>query len=445
VRQQKKAMQKDRIHSPDKGQEGVPTEAIVAVKPEILDEIPSMRRRAEELLLKQPRAKDIIPSDDLQSVIQELRVHQIELEMQNEELRRTQHELETSREKYFDLYDLAPIGYITLDEKGIIMEANLTSAILLGEERSHLVRQPLIRFIYRDDQDIYYHCHKQLVKTNEKQACEMRMVRKDGILFWVQIDISTAHALDHTTVTKVGIVDIDVRKQSAADLDKSHEQLRRLAAHLQSVREDERTRNALEIHDELGQNLTALKMDLSQIASALSKAHGKEALAGRMNAAIDLVSSLIGTVKQICTNLRPTLLDHLGIEAAIEWQAEDFQKRSGLKCKVAVASNIRTIDIDIANALFRVFQEALTNVLKHAQATKVEASLKEEDGKIVLGIHDNGVGISEKQLSKRNSFGLLGMRERIYPFGGTISITGKEQIGTTLTVTIPVSGTRPEF
>jgi PAS domain S-box-containing protein len=438
-------MKKDRIHSTDKGFVGVPTEDIVAGNPETVDEISGVRRRAEELLLKQPLPKDRIQSYDAQSVIQELRLHQIELEMQNEELRHMQHELETSREKYFALYDLAPVGYITLDEKGIIMEANLTSAVLLGEERSNLVRQPLNRFIYREDQDIYYHCHKQLVKTNAKQACEMRMVRNDGILFWVQIDISTAHALDDTTVTKVIIVDISVRKQVAADLDKSHEQLRRLAAHLQSVREEERTRSALEIHDELGQNMTALKMDLSQIAARLSKTQGTEAIAGQLNVAIGFVSSLIVTVKQICTNMRPTLLDHLGIEAAIEWQAEDFQKRSGLECKVAVASNVLTVDIDIANALFRVFQEALTNVLKHSQATKVEASLKEEDGKIVLEIHDNGVGISEKQLSKRNSFGLLGMRERVYPFGGTISITGKEQKGTTLTVIIPISGTRTEF
>jgi signal transduction histidine kinase len=231
------------------------------------------------------------------------------------------------------------------------------------------------------------------------------------------------------------------RREAVADLKKSHEQLRRLAAHLQSVREDERTNIAREIHDELGQSLTALKMDLSRITSKLSNIPGNESTAIQLNAAVGLVSSTIGTVKQICTNLRPPLLDHLGIGAAIEWQAEEFQKRSGVECEVAVASAVFTVDMDVATALFRIFQEALTNVLKHSQATKVEASLKEEEGKIVLEIHDNGVGIAEDQMSKRQSFGLLGMSERLYPLGGTISINGKKQGGTTLTVIIPVTST----
>lgn len=230
------------------------------------------------------------------------------------------------------------------------------------------------------------------------------------------------------------------RRKAVADLKESHEHLRLLAAHLHSVREDERTNIAREIHDELGQSLTALKMDLARISAKLSNTPGNEMAAGQLNAAIGLVSSTIGSVKQICTNLRPPLLDHLGIGAAIEWQAEEFQKRSGIECEVAVASDVFTIDIDIATALFRIFQEALTNVLKHSRATKVEASLKEEEDRIVLRIHDNGVGITEKQMSKRHSFGLLGMRERLYAFGGTISINGKEQRGTTLTIVIPTAG-----
>jgi signal transduction histidine kinase len=230
------------------------------------------------------------------------------------------------------------------------------------------------------------------------------------------------------------------RRKAVADLEKSHEQLRHLAAHLQSVREEERMNIAREIHDELGQSLTALKIDLSRLVAKLSKNPENEAIAEQLNAAIDLVSLTIGTVKQLCTELRPPLLDHLGIGAAIEWQAEEFQKRSGVECEVAVASDVFTVDINITTTLFRIFQEALTNVLKHSQATKVEASLKEENGKIVLEINDNGVGITEKQMQKRHSFGLLGMRERLYPLGGTVSINGSELKGTTLTVIIPIPG-----
>jgi signal transduction histidine kinase len=231
------------------------------------------------------------------------------------------------------------------------------------------------------------------------------------------------------------------RGKAATHLEQSHEQLRHLAAHLQSVREDEKTRIACEIHDDLGQSLTALKMNLSRIATKLSNTQSNKAIVEQVTQAIGIVSLTIRTVKQICTDLRPPLLDHLGIGAAIEWQCKEFQRRSGVVCQIALQPDVFTVDMDIAIALFRVFQEALTNVLKHSHATRVEASLEEKDGKIVLEIHDNGVGITEKQMSKRHSFGLLEMRERLYPFGGMISIRGKKQGGTALTVVIPVSST----
>ena len=429
-----------------KNQSGLPES--VGRNAKTVDDNSELRHRAEEKLLKQLGSLYKMPPADVESVIQELRLHQIELEMQNDELRRAQMELEASRKKYFDLYDLAPVGYFSLDEKGIIIDANLTAAVLLSQERGSLVGQALANCIFREDQDIYYLCHKRLVETLDPQACEMRMVRKGGAPVWIRLDISSEQDIDGVVRDRAVIVDITARKQAedesrkaASDLNESHEQLRHLAAHLQAVKEEERTNIALEIHDELGQTLTALKMDLSRIAGKLVKTGENEAIGKQLNAAIDRVSSTIGTVQQICTNLRPTLLDHLGIEAAIEWQAEDFQKSSGVECTVAVADDIFSVDINIANALFRVFQEALTNVLKHSHATKVEATLKENDGKIALEIHDNGVGITEEQMSKRHSFGLLGMRERLYPLGGTISIKGEAQRGTTLTVIIPLPST----
>ncbi|MGO9951258.1 MAG: ATP-binding protein [Dissulfurispiraceae bacterium] len=447
--EKKKAVKKDRIIPPDKRFKGVTHDAALEVRPAISDDL---RRRAEKVMLKQHLATDKIPPDDMQRVVHELRVHQIELEMQNEELSFAQLELEASREKYFDLYNLAPVGYITLNEKGIITEANLTAAVLLGQDRSHLLRQPLVRFIYGEDQDLYYLCHKQLLETKTQQVCEMRMARKDGTHMWVRVDISKAHALDDMTVTKVVVADIDLRKKAEEDrqkatiaLKESHEQLRHLAAHLQTVREEERKRTALEIHDELGQNLTALKMELSRIDAKLANTLGNKAIAEQLHTAISHVSATIGTVNQICTNLRPTLLDHVGIEAAIEWQAEEFQKESGVECAVDFDSGMLTVDKDIANALFRVFQEALANVLKHSQATKVEASLKKKDGKLVLEIHDNGVGVTKKQTSKRHSFGLLGMRELLHFLGGTLSVEGKGQNGTTVTVIIPASGSRAKL
>jgi PAS domain S-box-containing protein len=175
------------------------------------DDISDLHRRAQEKLKK--KHKDKIPPVDVQNVVHELEVHQIELEMQNEELRLTQQELSASREKYFDLYDLAPVGYVSLNEKGIIVEANLTAAVLFGEERSRLLRQPLIRFIDKEDWQAYHICHKELLQTHAKQVCELRITRKDDNPSCVRVDISTTQGPDGTTGFRAVIIDISEGKR----------------------------------------------------------------------------------------------------------------------------------------------------------------------------------------------------------------------------------------
>jgi signal transduction histidine kinase len=225
------------------------------------------------------------------------------------------------------------------------------------------------------------------------------------------------------------------RRQAVRELRESHAKLRQLAAHLLSVREEERMNIARDIHDELGQVLAALKMDIAWLSDKYSDHATIVAKSASMRAT---VANTILSMKRICMELRPALLDHFGLGATMEWQAEEFKKRSGIECKVVLEPHDIAVDKDQAIVLFRIFQESLTNVIKHAKATKVEASLRHEDKRIVLVVHDNGVGISQEQTSKPNSFGLLGMRERLYVLSGTISIKGKRQKGTTLTVTIPV-------
>ncbi len=184
-----------------------------------------LRLMAEEMLLKRPGALDTIPPADVQSVVHELRVHQIELEMQNDELCRTHQELEASREKYFDLYDLAPVGYVTLDEKGIILEANLTAAALLGKERSHMIGHPITRFILREDQDMYYHHCKRLSETRQHQECEVRMLKGDGTRLWARVESVSAKGNDSGPAYRTAIIDITRRKQAEEELDRHREHL----------------------------------------------------------------------------------------------------------------------------------------------------------------------------------------------------------------------------
>ena len=147
-----------------------------------------MHKRAEEILLKHHVEPDKIPPADVLRILHELQVHQIELDMQNDELRRTNLDLKTARENYFDLYNLAPVGYVTINEKGIILETNLTAAALLGKNRRDLVRRPLSQFISREDQDTYYLHHKRLFETRQYQECEVRMLKGDGTRFWARLE-----------------------------------------------------------------------------------------------------------------------------------------------------------------------------------------------------------------------------------------------------------------
>jgi signal transduction histidine kinase len=202
------------------------------------------------------------------------------------------------------------------------------------------------------------------------------------------------------------------------------------------VREEERTCIARNIHDDIGQSLTALKMDLSSMAKRPPDSSLNE-IAEQLKADVDLINTTLQTVRRICAELRPALLDHLGIGAAIKWQAEGFQKRSKIECEVTLDPDDISVDQKLATTLFRTFQESLANVLLHSEATKVKATLTERHDSIVLDISDNGIGITEEQLSKANAFGLLAMRELVHIWKGEVRITGSHSKGTTVTVIIP--------
>lgn len=228
--------------------------------------------------------------------------------------------------------------------------------------------------------------------------------------------------------------DVTERKLFEEELKSSRERMRQLLAHLQSVREDERTRISREIHDELGQALTALKMDLSWLISRLGKDHKPILVKARLMS--KLIDTNIQTVKRISSELRPGLLDNLGLTAALEWQAEDFRKRTGIKCAVSICPDDVDVERDVSTAIFRIFQETLTNVVRHAKAKSVRVSLKKTEEALVFQVKDNGKGISEKQISSPTSIGLIGMKERVHFFGGRMEITSKK--GTVVTVTIPI-------
>jgi signal transduction histidine kinase len=232
-----------------------------------------------------------------------------------------------------------------------------------------------------------------------------------------------------------------IRERMAVEerLKQSEEKLRRLAAHLVSVREEERTHIAREIHDELGQVLTGLKMDVTWMAQRLDAR--QKSLQGKTQSMCGLIDSAIQTVRKIASGLRPEILDEMGLVAAIDWQAKDFQKRTGIRTRVALPPEGIKLDLDRSTTTFRIFQEILTNVARHAHASRVDVKFDITDAQMTLEVADNGVGIPEAKLNGK-SLGLLGIQERALHFNGDVAISGASGQGTRVTVSIPLAGTR---
>jgi len=232
-------------------------------------------------------------------------------------------------------------------------------------------------------------------------------------------------------------VEIAERKHAEEQFKETLDQLRALAARLQSVREEERASIAREIHDELGQACTAIKMDLALVGRKISKKQTQ--LRAKIESSMQLVDDMIVTLRRIASDLRPRTLDDLGLAAALEWQSQEFEKRSGIHCHLVLPLEPLNLDSERSTAIFRIFQESLTNVTRHAQATSVEAYLEIAEGQLIFRVHDNGKGFDPAETKAKKSLGLVGMQERAHLLNGEVSIEGIPGSGTTMVLRIPLS------
>jgi len=257
--------------------------------------------------------------------------------------------------------------------------------------------------------------------TKAKELLELRVEQRTAVLTRVNDEMRT---------------EIAERQHAEEELRKSRDQLRALAARLQSVREEERTYIAREIHDELGQACTAIKMDLALIGRKLTKR--QTALRAKVDSSMQLVDDTIVTLRRIASELRPRTLDDLGLPAALESQAQEFEGRTGIHCSVILPPERLMLDTDRSTTIFRIFQESLTNVARHAHATRVEARLRRENDRIIFQVFDNGTGFDPEVAKARKSLGLVGMQERALLLNGEFKAEGVTGSGTTMTLTIPL-------
>jgi PAS domain S-box-containing protein len=501
-----------------------------------------LRERAERLLQEEELPENLAVTEAAR-LLQELRVHQIELEMQNEELRQSQFHLEESRRRYSDLYDSAPTGYLTLDEGGRIVEANLTAARMLALDRNLLLGRYVTNFLGSADERQEFRRHlARVFKTREPQRLETHLSvppqpltvlldsvyflnPQDGnlcrtsliditelkqaqeslrnqarllelahdaiivrdlqhrIIFWnhgaretygwsrqealgrnlhdllatrfpasqqeveqallatgfwegelqhrradgAAIVVASRKALQRDEHGKPAAIleinrDITPKKQAEEALKASEQSLRRLTRQLLTAQEGERQRIALDLHDDLGQSLTALKMQLNAIRRGL----GPEApeANGELDRAVHHIDEMIDKVRGICKGLRPAVIERLGLTAALKSLLEDFQKYYQVSISQQVEDVSGVFSRQTQMMIYRIFQECLTNIARHAGASRVSATVQKQEGQVFFAIQDDGAGFAPRELLSQGSqdtgMGLAAIRQRMRLLGGTL-------------------------
>ncbi|HYY58133.1 MAG TPA: MHYT domain-containing protein [Pyrinomonadaceae bacterium] len=342
-----------------------------------------------------------------------------------------------------ELFEQAPQAVVLMSADATVVRVNREFTRVFGYGAKEAQGRRLGELIVPDEARHEVQKYLDMLARGQRVDAEGVRQRKDASRLYVSI-VHVPVTLPGGQIEAYAIYrDITELKRAEEHLRATSEQLRALSASLESAREEEGTRIAREIHDELGAALSSLRWDLEEVNEVISESAEPSQLAAlreKISAMLRLTDATVNTVRRIASELRPLALDDLGLVEAIEWQARQFQERTGIIFNCVCPRDNLDLSREQSTAVFRIFQEALTNVLRHARADRVDITMKEEDGELVLKISDNGRGITEEEKSGQRTLGLLGMRERAHLAGGKVEITGVEGEGTVLTVRIPISG-----
>ena len=352
---------------------------------------------------------------------------------------RRQEQIETAEQAA--LLELTQDSVFVMDMEGTVLFWSRGAEAMLGYSKSEAAGTISHDLLRTDFPQSLAEIKEELLRAGHWEG-DLIMTAQDGR----RIVVSGRWALQwgkRDQAPRVLVINSDIteRKLGEESLVLQREQLRALAERLQWVREDDRKRVARDLHDQIGQILTAIKMDMTWMTRHLPES--EDAVLARLKESIQLINDGVKAVRTICSGLRPGVLDDLGLAAAIEWQASEFASRNGILCQVSVPPVDLHLDGDRATATFRIFQECMTNVIRHAQAKSVRVALVQEEENILLVVEDDGIGFSESGLSNTlGSLGLLGMKERAQFCGGDVQISSSPGKGTTVTVRVPVDTPR---
>lgn len=347
------------------------------------------------------------------------------IDLLEQELTGYRKDINQRRRMMSDLFEFIPDGYLVTDSEGIIRKANEAAATLFNLATRELIHQPLADFLIPADHGSFDDVLRGLHDGDRLRGREMQLLPHDHQPLDVQVSTAAYPRTGPPSNLCWLFHDITVIRQCKI-------QLRSLTARLQSVREEERTAMARDIHDAMGQELTVLKIGLAQLKTRHPQ------LADEIVPLLDGAGRLVTMVQRFATDLRPALLDHFGLAATIEWQTEQFSNHTGIPCDLELDQDDIALDTEQSTALFRILQEALTNIARHAEASRIRVALSRHRGFLHLRIEDDGKGVAENQIHAPGSLGLLGMRERARALGGRLHVVSRDRGGTRVCARIPL-------
>lgn len=351
--------------------------------------------------------------------------------------------LRASEEKYRLLIENQTDLVVKVDLEGRFLFVSESYCKTFGKSQEELLSNKFLPLVHPDDRETTMKEMERLYSHPHSCYIEQRALTVNGWRWFSWVDTMVFDE-NGNPIEIIGVGrDITEKKmaelalkESQKELKRSEEMLRSLTQKLEEIREEERSRIAMELHDELGQVLTAIKIDLNAL---IKKPPYKKDIPKRIAPVITLIEDTIGSVRRISTELRPVVLDRLGLIAAIEWQVNETKKRLGIEFKTNFPSELPELSKEQEVAVFRTFQEIMTNIARHSKASEVNVSLRIDENRLKLIVKDNGVGFIPEIISKKGGFGLLGMRERIKSVGGFMELESKINLGTEIKIFIPLT------
>lgn len=356
------------------------------------------------------------------------------------ERQRTAHRLEESEAKYRYLFENNPMPLLIVNaERNKFVNVNQSALNHYGYTREEFLALSPLDIRPESERKRYI---EQQLNTDDKSETEgiWKHQKKDGTLIEVEI---TAHPIEYenNNCWLILISDVTEKQQFLEQLQQSYADIRRLNAHQQAIREEERAHIAREIHDELGQQLTGIKIDTNRLKKSIPD--NDTATHEQLQKILSYLDETVKTVRRISSDLQPGVLDELGLVAALEWQCSEFEKRTGTSCRFQSQVNELPLSKSTATGIFRVYQETLTNITRHAKATQVFTQLKQNSKEIILTTHDNGVGFTMPEAKNKKTLGLINMKERAQILGGQLQIETEKGKGTTIILTVPLQTKQP--